>query len=442
MRHQPPTLPARRPRAGLAATIAVVLAFSAAARLQAESGPQLVIDPTIMGLTVLQGQTAQRIVRISNPGTAPLVWTLQNLTSGWLVLPTAGGVTAPGATTALTLVFDATSRPPGELTGVLRITANAPGIPAQVLLYVVVAPFPPTGPAPGIVEGATYQLTNVGSRQALDVTGGSTGEGAAVLQWPPHSGPNQRWTITRAGAGYRLTAQHSGKVLGVIDAATGDYAAVVQQDDAGGAHQRWFLDYAPTGFHLFAAHSGRRLAVAEGAARGAPVFQRGDIGSERQQWVLAIQPDPTVVSGAIYRLVNRHAGTCLDVRGASADDGANVWSWHDNGTAAQRWRIERDGDGWRLIAQCSGKALAVPFLSDTGHDVVQHTIDGRPSQRWHLVDTGGGWYKVASAHTFELLDIAGAGSADGSDVITRPDSGQDSQRWRIEMVAPTAVAAR
>jgi hypothetical protein len=421
--------------------VVAVLAWTGQSRMSAATA-QLVVEPTIMGFTVFQGQIARRELRISNPGAAPLVWSLDNGTDGWMVLPTTMGQTQPGETTILTLTIDPGSRPLGELRGTLTVTGNDGGNPWQVLLYGTLLAFPGTTVAPGIVESATYEIRNIATGQVLDVAGASRQVGAAVIQWPAHGGANQRWTITAAaGGGYRLTAKHSGQVLSVVDGSTAEGALLRQQPDAGADSQRWYIDYAPTGFHLFAKHSGKRLGVPPGSGSGARVAQQVDTASENQQWVLSIQPDPTIVSGATYKLTAQHSGDCLDVAGASTVDGANVWSWHDNGTTAQRWRIEREGDGWRLVAACSGMALEVPYLYGGGNDVVQGVIDGGPNQRWHFVDMGDGWYKIASAHTFEILDVAGRGTADGTDVITWRDNRQSNQRWRLDLIVPPAVAS-
>jgi hypothetical protein len=80
---------------------------------------------------------------------------------------------------------------------------------------------------------ASYVLVNRGSGKALDVSGASTADGAAVHQRARHDGANQRFQFVDSGGGYyRLKARHSGKVLDVSNCSTADHADVVQWSDA------------------------------------------------------------------------------------------------------------------------------------------------------------------------------------------------------------------
>jgi hypothetical protein len=91
------------------------------------------------------------------------------------------------------------------------------------------------GPAQAatVDTNASYVLVNRGSGKALDVSGASTADGAAVHQRARHDGANQRFQFVDSGGGYyRQKARHSGKVLDVSHCSTADHADVVQWSDA------------------------------------------------------------------------------------------------------------------------------------------------------------------------------------------------------------------
>jgi glucose/arabinose dehydrogenase len=141
-----------------------------------------------------------------------------------------------------------------------------------------------------IVSGATYVLTAECSGKVLDVSGGSTADGAKVQQWTRADGGNQHWRIAAVGGGWHtLSARHSGKALDIAGSGTADGVQAQQWTSNGGTNQQWRID---------------------------------------------------PVGGVWYKLTVRHSGKCLDVSGASTADGAKVQQWGDNGTAAQRWRLE------------------------------------------------------------------------------------------------------
>ncbi|UOB08337.1 RICIN domain-containing protein [Streptomyces sp. HP-A2021] len=149
--------------------------------------------------------------------------------------------------------------------------------------------------AAGTAQAATvdtngwYVLVNRGSGKALDVSGGSTADGAALSQWTRHDGANQRFQFVDSGGGYyRLKAQHSGKVLDVYNLSGADHADIVQWGDAGGAHQQFRLADSPDGHvRLINRNSGKAVEVQNAStADGAKVVQFTDWGGANQQWRL------------------------------------------------------------------------------------------------------------------------------------------------------------
>jgi hypothetical protein len=62
------------------------------------------------------------------------------------------------------------------------------------------------------VDGS-FSLSARHSFKCLDVIGASGENGASIVQFTCHFGPNQRWTSQRMGHGVILRAVHSGKCL-------------------------------------------------------------------------------------------------------------------------------------------------------------------------------------------------------------------------------------
>lgn len=142
---------------------------------------------------------------------------------------------------------------------------------------------------PFAADLGTFKLVNRGSGKVLDVSGGSTDDGAAVIQWPWNGGTNQRWKLLPDTDGsYRLSNAKSGKVL----------------DSPGGS------------------------------AQGARLDQWTDTGSDNQWWKLV----PSTTSGH-YRLVNVRNGWCADVADASTEDGAGIIQWPPTGGPDQDWQL-------------------------------------------------------------------------------------------------------
>ncbi|HET6710969.1 non-reducing end alpha-L-arabinofuranosidase family hydrolase [Amycolatopsis sp.] len=148
--------------------------------------------------------------------------------------------------------------------------------------------------AASVDTSAWYLLVNRNSGKAMDVSGVSTADGAAVHQWSRHDGANQQWQFVDSGNGYyRLKSKNSGKVLDIGNWSTADGAKVQQWTDLNGTNQQFSLADSDGGY---------------------------------------------------VRLLNRNSGKAVEVTGASTADGAAVVQYSDWKGANQQWQLVRVGD--------------------------------------------------------------------------------------------------
>ncbi|MET8230239.1 RICIN domain-containing protein [Micromonospora sp. NPDC005298] len=85
-------------------------------------------------------------------------------------------------------------------------------------------------------------LTNAAHGQCLDVEGGSTDDGARLLQFPCHGGANQQWRLSPTGSGpVLLVAVHSGKCGQADDDGDEPDDEVRQRACDGRPAQQWTL---------------------------------------------------------------------------------------------------------------------------------------------------------------------------------------------------------
>jgi hypothetical protein len=136
--------------------------------------------------------------------------------------------------------------------------------------------------------GPYYKLVNRNSGQDLDISGGSTANGGAAIQWPDDGGANQQWQEVAVNGGYKLVNRNSGLLL----------------DDPG---------YATT--------------------PGTALDQWSDSNSSNQWWNLVSTGD------GYYYLVNQSSGLYADVSGASTANGASVIEWSGPGGINQEWQL-------------------------------------------------------------------------------------------------------
>jgi ricin-type beta-trefoil lectin protein len=141
-----------------------------------------------------------------------------------------------------------------------------------------------------VSAGSHYTLVNRNSGKVLDVSGGSTADGASVIQYTNHNSTNQQWSIVAANSYYKLVSVKSGKDLEVASSSTVDGGAVDQLTDNGGVNQQWNI--VPIGnnyYEIVNRNSGDLLSVSgSSTANNASVVQGTDVFGTNQQWSIVL----------------------------------------------------------------------------------------------------------------------------------------------------------
>jgi len=134
-----------------------------------------------------------------------------------------------------------------------------------------------------------YTLVNRNSGKVLDVSGGSTANGANVIQYTSHGATNQQWSIALSGEYYKLVNVRSGKDLEVSNSSTTDGGAIDQWTDSGGANQQWNIVPVGNYYELVNCNSGDLLTVnGSSIANGASIIQGTDQYGTNQQWSIVL----------------------------------------------------------------------------------------------------------------------------------------------------------
>jgi hypothetical protein len=151
-----------------------------------------------------------------------------------------------------------------------------------------------------------------------------------------------------------------------------------------------------------------------------------------------------------YRLVAKHSGKCLDVIGASYENGALMDQWecaNPQTAQGQVFTLVPQGEYFQLLVRKSGRCLDVPGASQSdGVQLQQYTClgVGQANQLWKLitVETVGGvnYFKLTAKHSGKCLDVAGGGTANGAKVQQWGCNGQNQQKWSFQSVESPAPA--
>ena len=125
--------------------------------------------------------------------------------------------------------------------------------------------------------------------------------------------------------------------------------------------------------------SDKVLAVADNSDEaGAKAVVAKDDGGKSQQWRLEKDGDH-------YKLVNRKSGKVLDVEQESLEDGGSIIQWDDKaeGNDNQRWSWEGDGKERRLKSKSSNLVLDV---AEDASVIQKKADDKAKGQLWRVVE--------------------------------------------------------
>lgn len=253
-----------------------------------------------------------------------------------------------------------------------------------------------------------------GAGAVLDAAGGNDANGTKLQTYAANGTKAQKWIIEKDGERFRIVSALNGQKVADVPGGSIASGAGLQLYSANGtaAQSFYFVDSTAVRSELDKLASDNREVVKDG------------------DYAIAAGPD-------LSRMV-------LDVTGGSASNGANVQIYQSNTTAAQRWRVSHDDDGYLTITNVkSGKVLDVSAGSTClGTNVQQYTAcgDANYAQKWIAVPNGDGSVRLLSAVWQQrTLDVAGGSLNSQTNVQLYTSNGTAAQRFSFIATNPASV---
>lgn len=253
-----------------------------------------------------------------------------------------------------------------------------------------------------------------GAGTVLDAAGGNDANGTKLQIYAANGTKAQKWIIEKDGERFRIVSALNGQKVADIPGGSITSGAGLQLYSANGTAAQAFYFVDPTAV---------RSELDKLASDNREVVKDGD-------YAIAAGPD-------LSRMV-------LDVVGGSASSGANVQIYQSNTTAAQRWRVSHDDDGYLTITNVkSGKVLDVSAGSTSlGTNVQQYAAcgDANYAQKWIAVPNGDGSVRLLSAVWQQrTLDVAGGSLNSQTNVQLYASNGTAAQRFTFIAASPASV---
>jgi TolB-like protein len=137
------------------------------------------------------------------------------------------------------------------------------------------------------------------------------------------------------------------------------------------------------------------------------------------------------VDGKWYYIVSMHSDKYLDIKGASAADGANLQIFSPHGGSNQQWMFERSGAYYKIKSKTSGKCIDVKGASkENGANLQQYNCHSNDNQLWRLEPVGD-YFKIINKNSSKCMDVKSFGKGDGTNVQQYKCNGGSNQLWKL-----------
>lgn len=134
-----------------------------------------------------------------------------------------------------------------------------------------------------------------------------------------------------------------------------------------------------------------------------------------------------------YTIQSVHSGLCMDVTGASKDNGAPLQQYTCNGTDAQLFEFKQKNGAYRIANVASGLVMEVGFASrEDGAAVLQWLDAADASQRFNLVPYAEDQFTIRALHTGKCLDVRDFSLSSAASIQQWACfQGQANQLWKL-----------
>jgi flagellar hook assembly protein FlgD len=141
----------------------------------------------------------------------------------------------------------------------------------------------------------------------------------------------------------------------------------------------------------------------------------------------------SVVSGEIYRIINKNSGKALEVADASSAKGTNIQQGTYVGGTHQQWLVTNIKSNYHtLTAQHSGQLVDVTGKRTAdGTNIIQWPANGGFNQQWAITHIDSIWFTITARHSAKCLDVANSSTAEGANVHQWTYNGTDNQLWQL-----------
>ncbi|MGN0242537.1 MAG: discoidin domain-containing protein [Lachnospiraceae bacterium] len=131
---------------------------------------------------------------------------------------------------------------------------------------------------------------------------------------------------------------------------------------------------------------------------------------------------------------NKKSGLLLDTVSHGKDSGTALVQWENLNYSSSQWKLVRvsgSSDGYNIVHRKSGYYLSAV----DGQPVITSAADASSAAaQWQIVEVASGYYKIVNLSASKVLNVSGASTSNGGNVILYSYGGGENEMWSIDLV--------
>lgn len=230
-----------------------------------------------------------------------------------------------------------------------------------------------------------YSIKNPNSNKVLDVFGGGRSNGTKVQLYDSNNTCSQKWFFSKNQEYYTIHSACSGKAIDSITGGIDGSKIKISDSKEGVSSQKWKLQDTDKKENHFSVEDNKNLENKEnktklssvsdikdgqiyyisnvadqtkvidvnysGTSNGTNVhlYQKWGTNNKAQQWI--IRKD----NNGYFTFINPNSNKALDIASGFIHDRTNIWIYDQNNSCAQKWKLENQGEVFRILSACNDK---------------------------------------------------------------------------------------
>ena len=292
------------------------------------------------------------------------------------------------------------------------------------------------------IDNGEYQISLASdASKVIEVTGANKENGGNIEIWTNNQTVNQKFIVTYLSDGYyKIEGKYSGKALDVQDGNNRRFANVQQFNFSANDNQEWIIKACGNGYYnIISKSSGLYVESAGGGTKnGTNIRLYSGNGTTAQRFKFTAVSNiahSSVLEDGEYQITSAlNSINAMSIANGSKNNIANCQLNTNKHSNYQLFEIKNIGDGYyEIMNKNSGKLLeAAGGGIFNWTNVSQYAKNDTEAQKWIIKDCGNGLYSFISKLNGLYMEAAGGSTSNGTNIQLYVGNNTNAQKFYIK----------